>query len=893
MGPGMNAASLVVGVEDYAHAGYRESHNRLRYAVTDAGAFNAYARAALGSASDALHHLLTDRAATAAAIERAATELARLGPFDLLLVYLSGHGDRDESGRGWFCSADAEPGSPSVDAGRLDRLLRPIEAATVMVFIDCCYAEAVVSGSALFGAPGPARARLVLCSARADQRAWEDDELKQSVFSHLLLYSLSTASPVSGPSGRVDVDTALFPYLRDQVPLLVFAKKQGMVQEPVKGGFLSAPVELPTVTAHAFGRELTLMQTVRARLHRIIAVSVSVVLAGLVVLDLTVYHLALDAMGRLEVRPGPNALFATLPFHLSAPIDTGITTDDLAFGDRRAIERLAKGSDWGIWPHLDSDGVRDWLSRIEPMLARSEAVRVSILATGRFPKARASSDRAEGELFDSQLVRPPIELFFFLCEVGTQDASEKASRLYKLPYDLNIDVNDNPKTRLDFEVLNPKPDLFAQDLAWSAATAPRNRGDLFNRVEKMVMLTGYRSVHASPEDGASDFMAFARAIRAISRREEEHQADFEAATTERFRTMARDWCRAPALLAFGLLGDATAQRTAEAVFLEAVNTYDPASQADLLTRPQGIALQALATLAARRSLAPETVLAVFRFIAQDKRGLGGVPDLVEWLATIAARQQLPEEVVNYLVSQLEHSSEPEGFGPLQAFRILCRSSQFLKPELLARLSAWVASHGDSSRRQDAWAEGLGYLAAATPLPEKEVRRLADRIAPDVYFSSAASTARGALIIRSTDVQAGVALGRVAQHQAIDNDLVDLLTRFALARPGINHRDEVLKGLAVIDRCSGPDIAACLHARLLETRSDSARRMLAIDIGVQRILLEPESQRAKILDGLRERWLLETEPETRIALARLIGRTRLEHWFPGYSATLEIHTSRRS
>ncbi len=192
----MIAASLVVGIQDYAHAGYRESHNRLRYAVTDAGAFNAYARAALGTTSDAQHQLLTDRGATAAAIERAATELARLGPFDLLLVYLSGHGDRDEAGRGWYCSADAEPGSPSLDAALLDRLLGPIEAATVVVFIDCCYAEAVLSGSVLFGAPGPGRARLVLCSARADQRAWEDDELGESVFSHLLLYSLSTASPI-------------------------------------------------------------------------------------------------------------------------------------------------------------------------------------------------------------------------------------------------------------------------------------------------------------------------------------------------------------------------------------------------------------------------------------------------------------------------------------------------------------------------------------------------------------------------------------------------------------------------------------------------------------------------------------------------------------------------
>ena len=359
--------------------------------------------------------------------------------------------------------------------------------------------------------------------------------------------------------------------------------------------------------------------------------------------------------------------------------------------------------------------------------------------------------------------------------MGASDAPEKAERLYKLSYDLNIDINDNPLTRLDCEVLNPQPDLFAQDLAWMAATVAENGEDLFNRVKKMVMLTGYRSVHRNKHDGGSvaDFIAFGRAIRAFARREEENQAILGAEKSKRLRAMAQLGA-VPALLALGLLGDAAAQSHAKAEFLKAVHTYDPGSQGDLLDRSQEIALRALATLAARHSLAPETVCGVFRFIAEDKRGLGGLPDLVEWLATIAARQRLPEKVVNYLLSQLEHPSEPEGFEPLQAFRILARSSQFLKPDLRARLSKWVDTHGDPNRRQDAWAEGLGYLAAAMTLPEKEVRGLADRIEPDVYFSSAAATARGTTIIRSTDEPAGVALGRVAQHQPLDKDLVDLL-----------------------------------------------------------------------------------------------------------------------
>ena len=108
------------------------------------------------------------------------------------------------------------------------------------------------------------------------------------------------------------------------------------------------------------------METVIASLRRIIAVSVGVVLFALAVLDLTVYHLALDTMGRLEVRPGLNALFATLPFHLSVPIDTDVTINDLNYNDRGAIEKLAKGQEWGIWSHRDPDGLHNWLSKVKP-----------------------------------------------------------------------------------------------------------------------------------------------------------------------------------------------------------------------------------------------------------------------------------------------------------------------------------------------------------------------------------------------------------------------------------------------------------------------------------------------------------------------------------------------
>src|SRR4051794_21259834 len=75
---------------------------RLLHAAADAAAFHQYARTAWDDPGDD-HRLLTDGEAAFGSLADALGNLATKGRFDILLVYLSGHGELGKTGAGWFC----------------------------------------------------------------------------------------------------------------------------------------------------------------------------------------------------------------------------------------------------------------------------------------------------------------------------------------------------------------------------------------------------------------------------------------------------------------------------------------------------------------------------------------------------------------------------------------------------------------------------------------------------------------------------------------------------------------------------------------------------------------------------------------------------------------------
>jgi hypothetical protein len=299
----MHIGALVAGIEEYVDPRYRQSQFRLQYAIEDAKAFVRYLSTAW---QDHTLHIrcLSDDQATAQEIGAAAAWLSGQS-IDILFVYLSGHGEKDSEGNGWFCLVDAVPGKLSLDGTSLDRIFSTVGARTSLLLLDCCYAESVLSNSRFFGGLQNAYARLFLCSSRAGQQTWEDHGVRHGIFSNILLRGLSTASPVASPSGLVDVEAALFPYLCEQVPLAVVAAKgEGQRQEPIKGGISSGPILIPTVSASLLGRQLSTYDAVRLGTRRWLGRIAGVAALALVTVQLAFYHLAIGPTGEIEVRPG-------------------------------------------------------------------------------------------------------------------------------------------------------------------------------------------------------------------------------------------------------------------------------------------------------------------------------------------------------------------------------------------------------------------------------------------------------------------------------------------------------------------------------------------------------------------------------------------------------------
>jgi Caspase domain len=166
----MRCASVSVGIVDYLDPYYSTSEMRLRYAVGDAEAFHRYMSLGWPSGHNSRHVLLRDLAAVIGRFETAVASVCADGPLDLFVLYLSGHGEVSADGSGWFC-LDAQLRLPSLDCTTIDRCLAAVDADCVVVFIDCCHAEAVVAGSQSFSIGKGRRARVVATSCRADQRA--------------------------------------------------------------------------------------------------------------------------------------------------------------------------------------------------------------------------------------------------------------------------------------------------------------------------------------------------------------------------------------------------------------------------------------------------------------------------------------------------------------------------------------------------------------------------------------------------------------------------------------------------------------------------------------------------------------------------------------------------
>jgi hypothetical protein len=128
--------------------------------------------------------------------------LEKAGPRDLIVLFISGHGVGDERGRFYFLPKDA--GFQADGSLRRGRTISNDELMGIrdlpgqkLVFIDSCYSEGVAgkrvrAGNSFDLVNSLQDAGMVIfTSSGANEKSWEDDELRYSVFSHAVIQGLS------------------------------------------------------------------------------------------------------------------------------------------------------------------------------------------------------------------------------------------------------------------------------------------------------------------------------------------------------------------------------------------------------------------------------------------------------------------------------------------------------------------------------------------------------------------------------------------------------------------------------------------------------------------------------------------------------------------------------
>ncbi len=149
---------------------------------------------------------------------------------DLLLLYFSGHGVKDDDGRLYLATTDTQRGlfrSTAVPATFVNETMTASRSRRQVLILDCCHSGAFARGMVAKGGESvdirdrfDGRGRVVLTASNATQYAFQGDEIvgegTRSVFTHHLVRGLESGKADLDGDGWVSLDE-LYDYVYDQV----------------------------------------------------------------------------------------------------------------------------------------------------------------------------------------------------------------------------------------------------------------------------------------------------------------------------------------------------------------------------------------------------------------------------------------------------------------------------------------------------------------------------------------------------------------------------------------------------------------------------------------------------------------------------------------------------
>jgi hypothetical protein len=261
---------------------------------------------------------------------------AERAPDDLLLLYFSGHGVKDDDGELYMAASNTKLRrlrATAVAAEFVNGCMGRSRSRRVVLLLDCCYAGAFERGVVARGGAGLAiqdhfggRGRAVITASSAMEYAFEGDQLtdahevQPSVFTDALVKGLETGEADRDQDGYVGLDE-LYDYIYDSVREVTPKQTPGKWTFGVQGQLyiasrsrpVSQPAPLPPELQQAIEHSLPgvrgaavqeLQRLLRGR-HAGLALAARRALEGLVNDDSrTVAAAAAAALG-VEAQPSP------------------------------------------------------------------------------------------------------------------------------------------------------------------------------------------------------------------------------------------------------------------------------------------------------------------------------------------------------------------------------------------------------------------------------------------------------------------------------------------------------------------------------------------------------------------------------------------------------------
>lgn len=164
---------------------------------------------------------------------------------DLLLLYFSGHGIKDEEGHLYFATTDTNRRllrTTSIPASLINEMIRRSRSRKQVLLLDCCYSGAFARGMVVKANKAigigeyfkEGRGQVVLTASDAMQYSFEGEDIKgegmRSVFTNILVKGLETGKADLDNDGYISIDD-MYEYVYDRVT------KKMPQQEPRKWAF--------------------------------------------------------------------------------------------------------------------------------------------------------------------------------------------------------------------------------------------------------------------------------------------------------------------------------------------------------------------------------------------------------------------------------------------------------------------------------------------------------------------------------------------------------------------------------------------------------------------------------------------------------------------------------